>query len=154
MNVKISIVVFGFVSRSILIGYQFSPVNDLTKDQTTGVIGLKNKSVFDRLSGNSRISQMEQAIVQYFLSRNEDSRINEPQLVRIRVPVLKPGYNQLNSLGQLQLPGYLQQKKKKKKRRQQQQLAGLFPGDPFLIRPPHRRGGRIFGGGTVVGGFY
>lgn len=127
-------------------------MNDLTKDQTTGVIGLKNKSIFDRLSGNARIAQMEQAIVQYFLSRNEDSRIKEQQLVKIRVPVLKP-YNSLNYMGQPQLPGYLINKKQKKKRREQR--AGLIPDDPLQIYQRHRkRPKRRFGYGPVIGGFY
>ena len=54
-------------------------MSDLIKDQQTHVIGLK--------SIKRRLGQMEEAIVQYFISRNEDQ-----QLI-VRPPALPPRRN-------------------------------------------------------------
>ena len=58
--------------RAILIGYRYSPMTDLIRDQQTHVIGLKGIK--------RRLEQMEQAIIQYFISRNEDQLILPPPL--------------------------------------------------------------------------
>ena len=62
--------------RSILINSQFAPSKDLKRDRQNWMISLKEKSFFDRmlLSDSSRLSKLEHAIVQYFISRNEDER--------------------------------------------------------------------------------
>lgn len=64
------------LQRSILINSQFAPSKDLKRDRQNWMINLKEKSFFDRLllSDSSRLSELEQAIVQYFISRNEDER--------------------------------------------------------------------------------
>ena len=64
------------IFRGILIGYDFSPVSDLLKDEDTQVIRLKKKSLLGRLLGDRRLEEMERAIVDYFISRNEDDDHN------------------------------------------------------------------------------
>ena len=95
---------------------------------------------------------MEQAIVQYFISRDEDTKIKEKHRVKVKIPILDP-YTHPHYLAQHQIPGYPKNKKRKKKRRQQ--YPGFIPGDPVLVHRRHpRRPRNNFGAAPVIGGFY
>jgi hypothetical protein len=59
--------------RTILSDYRFSPRKDLERNNHTGVLHLSNKGHFGLDRGVARIDEMEQAIVNYFISRDEDS---------------------------------------------------------------------------------
>jgi hypothetical protein len=72
-----------FFFRSILLDYRFSPIKDLERNNRSGVIHLANKHLFGLSVGTGRTEKMQQAIVRYFLSRNEDNR---RVLRKIRVP--------------------------------------------------------------------
>ncbi|CAF0810650.1 unnamed protein product [Adineta steineri] len=75
-----------YTSRlSILSQYQFSPRKDLERNKRTGVLYLRDKRLFDLQSRGARIEDLEQAIVGYFISRDEDS-------IRVRRRVVVPKY--------------------------------------------------------------
>jgi hypothetical protein len=61
-------------SRTILEKHQFSPLNDLVKDKHTGVIALTDPSRSSVMVDAARIQILERDIINYFGSRDEDSR--------------------------------------------------------------------------------
>ncbi|UJR32513.1 hypothetical protein I4U23_019975 [Adineta vaga] len=78
----------------ILSHYDFSPTKDLMRDEQSGVIYLTNKRRFGLHLGANRIEEMQQAIVYYFLSRDEDNRRTMGQISRMGrygvTPVIPP----------------------------------------------------------------
>jgi len=72
-------VLFSF--RTILEKHQFSPLNDLEKNNDTGLLRLADKKNFGSPEVIAHMESLERDIVAYFKSRNEDSsvKINEAQ---------------------------------------------------------------------------
>jgi hypothetical protein len=68
-----------FSFRTILEKHQFSPLNDLEKDDDTGLIRLADKKKFGRPDLITHMESLERDIVAYFKSRNEDSSVKTNQ---------------------------------------------------------------------------
>jgi hypothetical protein len=62
-----------YSSRSILERYQFSPLRDLEKNRRTGLIRLISVNDNEQSEYAMLIGYLQQAIVDYFRSRNEDN---------------------------------------------------------------------------------
>ncbi|CAF1313602.1 unnamed protein product [Adineta steineri] len=76
----------------ILSHYQFSPLNDLTRDRQSGVIYLANKRRLSAPIGVTRVKKIESEIVSYFISRNEDNKRVLPQLLMPQYQNLRGSY--------------------------------------------------------------
>lgn len=68
-----NIYIFHFYFRAILEKHKFSPLNDLVKNENTGLLRLADKNNFGNYEMAARIEALEADIVAYFKSRNEDS---------------------------------------------------------------------------------
>ncbi|CAF2820950.1 unnamed protein product [Rotaria sp. Silwood2] len=76
----------GYNSRwSILIDYQYSPVTDLRHDKISGVIDFN--STLGECIDDPRIKKMKQAMVNYFISRNEDTTNTSKQESTTEIPM-------------------------------------------------------------------
>jgi hypothetical protein len=66
----------------ILEKHQFSPLNDLEKNDDSGLLRLADKKNFGRPELVAHIEALERDIVAYFKSRNEDNNIKGDQIQR------------------------------------------------------------------------
>ncbi len=89
--------------------YRFSPAKDLERNDYTGVLQLKNRRHFGLDAGVSRLDEMEGAIVNYFVSRKEDSATVKPRVMipNYRVPVAPPSPPRRRSLISIVLSWFL-----------------------------------------------
>lgn len=60
-------------SRTILERFQFSPLRDLEKNATIGLLRLAHRSSSDQSNVSQRLDEFEKTIISYFRSRNEDN---------------------------------------------------------------------------------
>jgi hypothetical protein len=78
-----------FSLRTILEKHQFSPLNDLEKNDDTGLLRLADKTRFGQPELVAHIEALERDIVAYFKARNEDNNIKGVQ-VQHPPPKAKP----------------------------------------------------------------
>jgi hypothetical protein len=120
------------VFRSILIQHQFSPITDLVEDEHIPVIALASKRFVGPALGSTRIERMQQAILLYFFTRNEDARVSGQQayrpVARVHPPLVRHRFYPMSELEARALQQ--QRRRRRRRRRQQQQRLRMesFPG--------------------------
>ena len=76
--------------RTILTKHQYSPLNDLEKNDDTGVLRLADKRRFGQPELVVKIEAFERDIVNYFKSRNEDNKTKTNPVQRPTPSKTKP----------------------------------------------------------------